>query len=387
MALVRGPVRGRLKIYLGSAAGVGKSYRMLQEAHELQRRGVDVVLGFIETHGRHETEQLLGDLEVIPRLRLEYRGVMLEEFDLKGLLARHPDVAIIDELPHTNVPGLRHAKRWEDVLLLLDAGISVITAMNVQHLESLNTVVQQALGLVVRETVPDWVMARADQVVNIDLTAADLRQRLMDGKIYRASQISLALENFFTEEHLTTLRELALREVASSVDREREGIVRRETGRPVTAHASVDRIMVGIASRAPRTSVLLQKASRIAGRLNSDWYCVYVQTPHERADRIDPVVQRHLVEHMQMAQRMGADVVKLEGADVAGLLCEFAMAHGVSLIVIGQSYRPWWLRTIRPSIMDRLVHNRLGLDVQVVGAEVQATTDGVHELPQDRSNG
>lgn len=367
----RASERGRLKVYIGSAAGVGKSYRMLQDAHALRRRGVDVVVGFIETHGRRETDEQVGDLEVLPRLQLAYRGVMLDALDLDGLLARRPEVAIIDELPHTNVPGLRHAKRWEDVLHLLDAGISVITAMNVQHLESLQAVVQQTLGLVVRETVPDWVLSRADQVVNIDLTAADLRQRLTEGKIYRASQIPLALENFFTEEHLTTLRELALREVASSVDREREGIVRRETGGPVRAHAAVDRIMVGMASRAPRTAVLLQKASRIAGRLNSDWYCVYVQTPQERADRIDPVVQRRLVEHMQMAQRMGADVVKLEGADVANLLCAFAMEHGVSLIVIGQSYRPWWLRTIRPSIMDRLVHNRFGLDVQVVGADVE----------------
>jgi two-component system, OmpR family, sensor histidine kinase KdpD len=376
MSLVRAPKRGRLKVYIGSAAGVGKSYRMLQEAHELRGRGVDVVVGFIETHGRRETDAQVGDLEVLPRLQMAYRGVTLDALDLEGLLARHPAVAIIDELPHTNVPGLRHAKRWEDVLLLLEAGISVITAMNVQHLESLHTVVQQTLGLVVRETVPDWVLSRADQVVNIDLTAADLRQRLVEGKIYRASQIPLALENFFTEEHLTTLRELALREVASSVDREREGIVRRETGRPVTAHASVDRIMVGMASRAPRTALLLQKASRIAGRLNSDWYCVYVQTPQERADRIDPVVQRRLVEHMQMAQRMGADVVKLEGADVAGLLCQFALEHGVSLIVIGQSYRPWWIRTIRPSIMDQLVHNRFGLDVQVVGAEaIDAAAD------------
>ncbi len=370
MPLARTPVRGRLKIYIGSAAGVGKSYRMLQEAHELHSRGVDVVVGFIETHGRRDTEAQLGDLEVIPRLRIEYRGVMLDALDLDGLLERRPAVAIIDELPHTNVPGLRHAKRWEDVLFLLDAGISVITAMNVQHLESLTAIVQQTLGIVVRENVPDWVLARADQVVNIDLTAADLRQRLTEGKIYRASQIPLALENFFTEEHLTTLRELALREVASSVDREREGIVRRETGAAGTAHASVHRIMVGMASRAPRTSVLLQKASRIAGRLNSDWYCVYVQTPQERADRIDPSVQRHLVEHMQMAQRMGADVVKLEGTDVAGVLCDFALKHGVSLIVIGQSHRPWWLRTIRPSTMDQLVHNRLGLDIQVVGADV-----------------
>lgn len=372
--LVRPPRRGRLKVYIGSAAGVGKTFRMLQEARDLRRRDVDVVIGFIETHGRQETEAQIGDLEIVPRLHIPYRGVDLEEMDLDALLVRAPEVAIVDELPHSNVPGLRHAKRWEDVLTLLEAGISVITALNVQHLESLNVVVERTLGVSVRETVPDWVLARADQVVNIDLAADDLRQRLTEGKIYGAEKIPQALEHFFTEENLTTLRELALREVASSVDREREGIVRRSTGRTVTSTASTDRILVAMASRPVRTATLLQKASRIAGRLNSDWYCVYVQTPDERADTVDSAVQRRLVDNMQLAQRMGADVVKLEGRDIAETLCQFALTHGVRLIMVGQSRRRWWQRFTRGSVVERLVRNGYGIDVQVVGFESDAAS-------------
>ena len=310
LTLVRQRKRGRLKVYIGSAAGVGKSYRMLQEAHDLRRRDVDVVVGFVEAHGRADTAALVGDLEVVPRRKIQYRGVVLEEMDVDGVTARHPDVAIVDELAHTNVPGSKHRKRWEDVLELLDQGINVITTVNVQHLESLNDVVQRTLGVLVRETVPDWVVARADQVVNIDLSAEDLRQRLVEGKIYGRERIPAALENFFTEENLTTLRELALREVASSVDRVREDIVRREEGGSAEPAKTADRIMVAMSSNPPRTAALLRKASRIAGRLNSDWYCVYVQTPDERADRIDATVQRRLVNNIQMAQAMGAEVVK-----------------------------------------------------------------------------
>jgi len=347
---------------------------MLQEAHELRRRDVDVVVGFIEPHGRAETAALIGDLEVIPRRHIEYRGVVLEEMDVDAVIARRPQVALVDELAHTNVPTSKHRKRWEDVLELIAAGINVISAVNVQHLESLNDVVQRTLGVTVRETVPDWVVARADQVINIDLSAEDLRQRLQEGRIYAAEKVPSALENFFTEENLTTLRELALREVASSVDRVREEIVRRETGRHA-AHQTADRILVAMASRPPRTAILLRKASRIAGRLNSDWYCVYVQTPDERADRIDSTVQRQLVENMQMAQRMGAEVVKLEGSDVAETVCRFARDHGVSLVLVGQSRRPLWQRFRRGSVVDRMIHNSYGLDVQVVSFDDASATD------------
>lgn len=359
---VRGEGPGSFKLYLGSSAGVGKTCRMLQEARDLRRRGVDVVAGYVETHGRAETAALVEGLEVVPRRRTEYRGVALEEMDTDAVLARRPRVALVDELAHTNVPGSRHARRWQDVVELLDAGIHVISTLNVQHLESLNRVVAETLGVNVRETVPDWVVARADEVVSIDLPAEELRQRLADGKIYPAERVPAALENFFTPANLTTLRELALREVASSVDRLRTGIVSREEGVP----RSADRVLVAMSSMPPRTDVLLQKASRLAGRLNTDWYCVYVQTPGESAARIDPAVQRHLVDNIQLAQRMGAEIVKLESPDVADALVRFAREKGVSMIVVGRTHRSRLHRVLRGSVIERLMERAAGLDVLVV---------------------
>ena len=367
LELVQRRPKGKLKLYIGSAAGTGKSYRMLQEAHELRGRGIDVVVGFIETHGRADTEAQLRDLEVVPRLRIAYRGVTLEEMDTDAVVQRNPQVAVVDELAHSNVPGARHRKRWEDVMDLLDEGINVISAVNVQHLESLNDVVASMLGVTVRETVPDWVVASADQVVNLDIAAADLRQRLRDGKIYAPDKVDAALRNFFTDENLTTLRELALREVAGAVDRSREEIVRRESGAPSgTAARVVERVLVAMSSNPPYTAALLRKASRIAGRLNSDWYCVYVQTSDERADRIDSIVQRTLVENIQLAQSMGAEVVKLEGERVPDALIDFATKRGVTLLIIGQSRRSRLHRLRYGSVVEQLVNNSMGLDVLVV---------------------
>ena len=365
LALLQRRDRGKLKIYIGSAAGTGKTYRMLQEAHQLRGRGVDAVVGFVETHGRAETAAQIGDLEVVPRKKIEYRGVTLEEMDLDAVIARRPQIAIVDELAHTNVPGSRNRKRWQDVLALIDDGISVISAVNVQHLESLNDVLQRTLGVTVRETVPDWVVASGDQVVNLDISAEDLRQRLIEGKIYAPEKVETALANFFTAENLTTLRELALREVASSVDRVREDIVRREGGEPTPAR-TVDRILVAMSSNPPYTAAILRKASRIAGRLNSDWFCVYVQIPEESAVRIDTAVQRQLVENIQLAQSLGAEVKKLEGTDVAGALCRFAVENGVTLIVVGQSRRSTWHRLRHGSVIEKLLENDQGLDVLVV---------------------
>lgn len=362
-----GRARGLLKLYIGSAAGVGKSYRMLQEAHELRRRGVDVVVGFVETHGRAETAAVVGDLEVVPRSRISYRGVQLEEMDLDAIIRRAPEVALVDELAHTNVPGVRHRKRWEDVLVLLEHGISVLSAMNVQHLESLNDVVERTLGVTVRETVPDWVVTQAEQVVNIDLSAEDLRQRLREGRVYAAEKVPSALANFFTEENLTTLRELALREVASSVDRARQEILRRESG--AAPPPTVDRIAVAMSSDPPMTRLLLRKASRIAGQLNSDWYCVHVQVPEERADRIDAAVQRRLVDNIQLAQAMGAEFVKLESPDVAGALARFAEERGVTLVIVGQSRRGRWHQFLFGSVIERLISGRRGVDVLVVSLD------------------
>jgi two-component system, OmpR family, sensor histidine kinase KdpD len=371
--LLKSRERGKLKVYIGSAAGVGKTYRMLQEAHDLRRRGIDVVVGFVETHGRAETASQVWDLEVIPRRQIAYRGVMLEEMDVDAVIARAPGVVIVDELAHTNVPGSRHAKRWQDVELLRDEGISVISAVNVQHLESLNDIIAETLGVTVRETIPDWVVTDADQVVNLDISAEDLRQRLVDGKIYAAEKIQAALANFFTEENLTTLRELALREVASNVDRLRESISRGEVRKTPQSVRTVDRILVALPSQLTLTEELLRKASRIAGRLNLDWYCVYVQTPDERADRIDATVQRKLVDNIQKAQSMGAEVVKLEGTDVAVTLCQFAVEHGVTLIVAGQSRRNWWQHITKGSVIDKLVNNTMDIDILVVSFNDQRT--------------
>jgi two-component system sensor histidine kinase KdpD len=365
--LVRQRERGKLKLYIGSAAGTGKTYRMLQEAHDLRRRGVDVVVGYVETHKRPETDAQIGDLELVPRKKQEYRSVTIEEMDVDAVIARRPEIAIVDELAHTNVPGARNGKRWQDVMLLLDEGINVISAVNVQHLESLNDVLERELGITIRETVPDWVVGQADQVVNLDISAEDLRQRLREGKIYHADKIQAALTNFFTDENLTTLRELALREVANSVDRSREEIVRRSaTGIPAPAPKTVDRVMACLSSDPPLSRVLLRKASRIAGRLNSDWFCVYVQTPDERPDRIDSTIQRHLVDNIQLGQSLGAEVVKLEGEDVAATLVRFAAERGVTVAIVGETRRSRWYRLWRRSIVDRLLAGRTGLDVLVV---------------------
>ena len=375
LALVKQRERGKLKVYIGSAAGTGKTYRMLQEAHDLHRRGSDIVVGFVETHKRVETEAQVGDLEVVPRRKIEYRGVTLEEMDVDAVIARRPQVALVDELAHTNVPGGRNAKRWQDVLLLLDEGINVISAVNVQHLESLNDVLERELGVTIRETVPDWVVGQADQVVNLDIPAEDLRQRLREGKIYQADKIQTALTNFFTDENLTTLRELALREVASSVDRSREEIVRRmEGGGVAPARRAVDRVMACLSSDPPLSRVLLRKASRIAGRLNSDWLCVYVQTSQERADRIDSTLQRQLVDNIQLAQSLGAEVVKLEGEDVAATLGRFARERGVTLAIVGETRRSRWYRLRKGSIVDRLMETGAHLDVLVVSGADEAET-------------
>ncbi|HEY8258973.1 MAG TPA: universal stress protein [Gemmatimonadales bacterium] len=365
--LVRTRDRGKLKIYIGSAAGTGKTYRILNEAHALRGRSVDVVVGFVETHGRAETAAQVRDLEVIARKRIEYRGVVLEEMDVEAIIARRPQVAVVDELAHTNVPGAGRGKRWEDVVALLDEGISVISAVNVQHLESLNDVIQETLGVTVRETVPDWVVGMADQVVNLDISAEDLRQRLVEGKIYQADRVPTALTSFFTQENLTTLRELALREVASSVDRSREAIVAREVS--PAARRTVDRVLVGMSSNPEYTARLLRKASRIAGRLNPDWYCVYVQTPAESPTRIDATVQRKLVDNIQRAQAMGAEVEKIQSDDIAGALLAFAREKKVTLIIVGQSRLSWWRKATRGPVIDRLANNHDGIDVLVVSLE------------------
>jgi two-component system sensor histidine kinase KdpD len=368
LQLLQGRKRGRLKIYIGSAAGVGKTYRMLEEARALRARNVDVVLGFIETHGRADTAALIGDLEQVPRRVIEYRGVRLDEMDVDAIIARAPEVVIVDELAHTNVPGSRNGKRFEDVMDLLHAGINVISAVNIQHIESLNDIINRNLNVRVRETVPDAVIEHADQVVNIDVSAEDLRQRLAEGKIYAREKIDAALHNFFTTHNLAMLRELALREVATSVDRKREALQRLKRQQDVQ---SVQRILVAMSSNPPRNAALLRKASRIAGRLNTDWVCLYVQTPDESAARIDATIQRRLIENIQLAESLGAQVVKVEGSDVAHEILKFARQERVAMIVIGQTERNWWHRLLHGSVTERILTGAGTIDVLVASFDQQ----------------
>src|SRR5262245_43777213 len=366
LELVERAKRGRLKVYIGPAAGVGKTYQMLEEAHTLKKRGVDVVLAFIEPHGRAETAALIEGLEVIPRRRFEYRGVMVEEMDLDAVLARRPQVAIVDELAHTNVPGSRNKKRYQDVFELLDAGINVICAMNVQHLESLNDLVKQTTDVTVRETVPDSLLKQADQVVNLDLASEDLLERLRAGKIYSAEKVPWALEHFFKPENLSALREIALREVAENIDR---SVSAQNSADKALRKAASERIMVCLSSYPPHGATLLRRGSRMAGRLNTDWFAVYVETPNEAPNRIDAEAQRHLLDNIEKARQLGAEVVRLRAKDPVPALIEFARSHGVGHIIIGRSPQPWWRQVLRQSIMLRLVKEAADLDVHIVPFE------------------
>ena len=367
LELVERAKRGRLKLYIGYAAGVGKTWRMLEEAHELRRRGIDVVGALIEPHARAETAALIGDLEVVPRRRIEHRGVAVEEMDLEAVLARRPAVAIVDEIPHTNAPGSKNRKRWQDVLDLLAAGVNVIGAMNIQHLESLNDLVLRNTGVRVRETVPDSFLEHADQIVNLDLAMEDLLDRLKAGKIYPAERVEWALEHFFRGANLATLRELALREVAESVDRSATPAVAGEARSPAPG-----RVMVCLSSNPPHAAALLRRGSRMAGRLNTDWYVVYVRTPSEAPERIDAEAQRRLIDNEALAHELGAEVVRLESDDPAAALLHFARTHRVSDLVVGRSTLPWWRRVLRQSVVDRLVDEGEGLDLHVVSVAERA---------------
>jgi two-component system sensor histidine kinase KdpD len=359
LALIREQQRGRLKVYLGFAAGVGKTYDMLQEAHRLKRQGVDVVLGIIETHGRAETAALVGDLEQVPRRRIEYRGVVLEELDLEAVLKRHPQVVVVDELAHTNAPGSKNAKRYQDVQELLDAGIHVITAMNVQHLESLYDLVEQFTGVKVKERVPDYVLAQADEIVNVDLSAEDLQERLRAGKIYPQERIESALANFFTDTNLTRLRELALDEIRHMLDK------RRQAQAPEAAGSS-GRVMVCLSSRSPSPHILLRKGARLADRLHAPWYAVYVKTPREGVGRVDSETERKISDSLKLANQLGAVPAQYSGPSFAEGVAAFVREYGITHIVLGRTQRPWYRRWFGLSPLDRLLDTVPGVDVLIV---------------------
>ena len=362
LAKAREEGRARLRVYIGAAPGVGKSYKMLEDAHELRRQGLDVVVGFVETHGRAETAEKVNGLEQVPLRQIEYRGVTLSEMDLGAILVRHPNIAVVDELAHTNAPGSTHQKRYEDVLALLDAGINVITAVNIQHLESLNDAIASTTGVRVRETVPDWVLKRADEVVNVDVSVETLRSRLRQGKIYDAAKIEQSLNNFFRKGNLTALRELALRQLASDQAGKAEKYRQREgLDRPVIP----EKVMVAMASRGSART-LLRIGSRIAGRLATDWFAVYVETPKEEPGRIKPEDHVALQDNIRFAQQLGATVVKLKGSRVADLLVDFAKRGGITHVIFGQSARSRWDLLMHGSIVDRFLRDVRNATVQIV---------------------
>lgn len=372
--------RANLRVYIGAAPGVGKTYQMLEDAHLLKKQGVDIVVAVVETHGREDTRVLIGDLECVPLRQIEYRGVTLKEMDVDAVIARHPTVAVVDELAHTNVPGSKNRKRYLDVLDLLNAGISVITAVNIQHLESLNDVVTRTTGVRVRETVPDHFLRRADEVVNVDVSVDTLRTRLRQGKIYDVVKIEQALNNFFRKGNLSALRELALRQVATDQAtkaqdyREREGL----------EHAVIpEKVMVAIASRGSAKK-LLRVGSRIAGRLASDWFAVYVETPAEEPGRIKPADYAALQENIRFAEELGARVVKLKARKVADALIDFARREGITHVVFGQTSRSRWDILLHGSIINRFLSEVRDATVQVVPLDTQ---DNAAASQQDRVTG
>jgi len=362
LRMIRRAQRGHLKIYLGYAAGVGKTYRMLQEAHQLKDEGIDVVVGLVETHGRADVARLLKGLEIIPRRRKEYRGIVIEEMDVDAVIARRPQIALVDELAHTNVPGSRNEKRYQDVQDILAQGIHVISTLNIQHLESLYDIVERASGVKVHERIPDAVIAEADQIVNVDLTTEDLEQRLKEGKIYPLERIETALANFFKKSNLEQLRELTLRELAAQIDLRSRDDLEDEIA------ATPDQVMVCLSSKGPNSEKLLRYASRLAGRLNRNWYAVYVQTPSEAPTAIDARTQRLLSGTLTLAKQLGAIVFTFKGEDIVKTILQFAREYRVGHIVIGSPRKiPFWKQLIgERSVAEHLIREARGITVTVL---------------------
>ncbi len=352
----------RLRVYLGAAPGVGKTYRMLEDAHLSRKQGVDIVIGFIEPHGRAETAALIGDIEVIPRRSVSYRSVVLEEMDLEAILERHPHTCVVDELAHTNVPGAKNRKRYEDVLEMLDAGINVMTAVNIQHIETLNDSVARSAKVVIRETVPDSLLKRADEIVTVDVTTEELRSRLRQGKIYSADKIEQSLANFFRKGNLNMLRELALRTTAEEVG-SRAAEYRRSQG--LEQAPIPEKVMVCISSRSG-TDRLLRVGARIAGRLATDWYAVRVVPPVEDAAQIDGEAGQRMETYERLARDLGAHVVILKDKHIASALIEYAKRQNISHVVFGQSARTRMDILLRGSVINRFLAECREITVQVV---------------------
>ncbi|OOG67116.1 histidine kinase [Flavobacterium sp. A45] len=358
--LIQKSRKGKFKVYIGMSAGVGKTFRMLQEAHTLLKNGIDVKIGYIETHNRKETHDLLEGLPIIPRRTIFYKGKQLEEMDVQAIINLRPEVVIVDELAHTNIEGSKNEKRWQDVLEILEAGINVISAVNIQHIESLNEDVKRITNVDVLERVPDNVLRLADEVVNIDLTSEDLIARLKEGKIYTADKIQTALNNFFKSDQILQLRELALREVASQVVRKVESEV------PKNLALRHEKLLACISSNDRTAKIVIRKTARLASYYNSDWSVLYVQTPKESSDKIALDKQRHLINNFKLATQLGAEVIKVEAKNITDAMLEVVKQKQITTVCIGKPHFNLFKVILSTTIFNRLLNNLSSSNIDLV---------------------
>ena len=358
--LIQKSRRGKFKIYIGMSAGVGKTYRMLQEAHTLLKNGIDIKIGYIETHNRKETHELLNGLPVIPRRTIFYKGKQLEEMDVQAIINLRPEVVIVDELAHTNVDGSKNEKRWQDVLEILESGINVISAVNIQHIESLNQDVKRITTIDVQERIPDHVLRMADEVVNIDLTSEDLIARLKEGKIYTADKIPMALNNFFKSDQILQLRELALKEVVNQVGRKVENEV------PKNLALKPQKIVACISSNDKMAKIVIRKTARLAGYYNCKWYVLYVETPKESSNKIALDKQRHLINNFKLASQLNAEVIKVENNSITDAILEIVEQKNITTVCIGKPHLNLFKVILSTTIFNKLLNNLSSSNIDLV---------------------
>ncbi len=358
--LIQKSRKGKFKVYIGMSAGVGKTFRMLQEAHTLMKKGIDVKIGYIETHNRKETHDLLEGLPIIPRRSIFYKGKQLEEMDVQAIINLRPEVVIVDELAHTNIEGSKNEKRWQDVIEILDAGINVISAVNIQHIESLNEDVKQITGVDVQERIPDNVLRIADEVVNIDLTSEDLIARLKEGKIYTEDKIPTALRNFFKSDQILQLRELALKEVASQVVRKVENEV------PKNIALRHERLLACISTNDKAAKIVIRKAARLASYYNGIWYVLYVETPKESSDKIALDKQRHLINNFKLAIQLGAEVIKVENSKITDAILEVVKQKEITTVCIGKPHFNLFKVILSTNVFKRLLNSLSSSNIDLV---------------------
>jgi two-component system, OmpR family, sensor histidine kinase KdpD len=360
LELIRQSRKGKFKLYLGMIAGVGKTYRMLEETRSLLQNGEDVIIGYIETHGREEVVKLAEGLPAIPRKKVFYKGRELEEMDIQTILNVHPGIVIIDELAHSNIPGSRNEKRWQDVVEILNAGINVISAVNIQHIDSLSSEVELITGIVIKERVPDYLLGQADDIVNIDLPADELIVRLKEGKIYHPSKVEIALQNFFQPEKILQLRKLALKQVVGQVERKIESEIYS------AAKQRSEKFLACVSSNEKNGRKLIRKTSRMANFYSSQWVVIYVQTSSESFDKINLASQRHLLNNLKLATELGGEVIRKKSNDIPGTIFSVALEKQVTTILVGLSAISIYKTLRRKNIIRELLRKISGTKIDII---------------------